>query len=278
MATSSPPKPARSSKQQQRGRNSASPTMAPTGPPPAYSAALAAFLSHRDKTVYQKDEKFSAEVLASITPEHIEAYFNFRAYGTETPTAEMKPLHARANTLMDIKKKLSKFMIFRDMPWHPIRNEGNPTKSTKVNDLIASIKKAEVRHEGKPSHATRPFTLSEFISILDLVSSVRAEDAVARYRAIATLQWQLIARITCVQHLTVEGIVLRPDLADVLFANIRWSKNVHEERDSPTQCLFASCDTRLCCNIALAAHAEFFFSSHATTYEKTPLFGYGKTS
>ena len=178
-------------------RNELSPTMAPTGPPPAYTAALAAFLSYRDNTVYRKDENFSAETLSLITPEHIKAYFNFCAYGTELPTADMKPIHAQSNTLMDIKKKLSKFMIFRDMPWHPIRNEGNPTKSTKVNDLIASIKKAEVQHEGKPLQATCPFTLSEFISVLDLVSSVRAKDAVAWYCAIATLQWQLIARITC---------------------------------------------------------------------------------
>ena len=252
--------------------------MAPTDPPRSYAAALAAFLADRDGTEYDPSTGFSQETLLSITPEQIQAYFNKKAYGTPTPTADMKPTLARANTLMDIKKKMSRFMVYKDMPWHPITRQGNPTKSPKVNDLIKSIKKAEVRHEGKVAQATRPFTLSEFLSVLDLVATVRGEDAVARYRAISTLQWQLIAWITCVQHLTVESIVLQPGLPGVLFANIRWSKNVHEERDSPTQCLFASMDPRLCCNIAFASHAKYFFSGHATTTPSTPIFGYGKPS
>ena len=114
-----------------------------------------------------------------------------------------------------------------------------------MNDVVSAVKKAEVQHEGKPSQATRPFTLSKFLQILDLVTSVLAEDASARYRAISTLQWQLIARITCVQHLKVESIIFRPDLPGVLFENVRWSKNVHEERESPTQCLFPSMEQRL---------------------------------
>ena len=120
-------------------------------------------------------------------------------------------------------------------------------------------KKAEVRHEGKPSQATRPFTFNEFLSILDVVSYVRGEDAVACYCAVSMLQWQLIARITCIQNLTVENIMLRDDLPGVLFANICWSKNIHKERDSPTQCLFPSTEPRLCCHIALVAHSEYFF-------------------
>ena len=64
----------------------------------------------------------------------------------------------------------------------------------------------------------------------------------------------------------------------MLFANIRWSKNVYEERDSLTQCLFASTDSRLCCNIALAAHVEYFFQCHTSITNNTKLFGYGKKS
>ena len=244
----------------------------------AYASALAAFLSYRDGVVYAKSTQFDDDKLGTITPEQIVCYFNYKAYGTETPSATDKPLHARANALMDIKKKISFFMPLKELPWHPIMRQGNPTKSGKVNEVIKGIKKAEVRHEGKPSQATRPFSLNEFLSILDVVAAVRAEDAVARYRAVSTLQWQLIARITCVQNLTVENIVLRSDLPGVLFANIRWSKNIHEERDSPTQCLFPSMEPRLCCHIALAAHAEYFFAGHGTILPSTHVFGHGKAS
>ena len=151
--------------------------MAP--PIKAYASALIAFMSYRDKTEYAKTHQLTASDLSAITPEDIEEYFNFRAYGTPTPTAEMRPTQACCNTLMDIKKKISKFMPLRELTWHPVMGQGNPTKSTKVNNLIAEIHKAEVRHKGKPSQATRSFTLKEFISILDLVSKVKAEDAVA---------------------------------------------------------------------------------------------------
>ena len=232
--------------------------MAASAPPKGYASELAAFMSYRDGMKYASTTVFSAEQLLAITPEEITAYFNVRAYGTPSPTPETKPKVARSNTLLDLKKKISWFMPLREMQWHPISKQGNPTKSRKVNDVVNAVKKAEVRHEGKPLQATRPFALTEFLQILDLVSSCRAEDAVARYRAISMLQWQLIARITCVQHLKVENIVFIPDLPGVLFANVRWSKNVNEERESPTQCLFPSTEPHLCCHIAFAAHAEYF--------------------
>ena len=80
------------------------------------------------------------------------------------------------------------------------------------------------------------------------------------------------------QHLTVENIVLCDDLPGVLFANIRWSKNVQEERESPTQCFFPSTEAKLCCHTAFAAHAKYFFAGNASPTPKTPLFGYGKKS
>lgn len=235
-------------------------------------------MSHKDGISYNKDTTFSQEELSVLTPEHIVDFMKLKAYGTSTPTDSMRPEKGRANSLLDYKKKISKFMPLKSLPWHPITLQGNPTRSAEVNEFINSVKKAEVRHEGKPSQATRPFTLNEFIQILDLVSSVRAEDASCRYRAVSTLQWQLIARITDVQHMTVENIVLRHDLPGVLFANIRWSKNVNEERESPTQCLFPSTEPRLCCHIALAAHCEYFFDAIPNVCADTHIFGTGKKS
>ena len=138
----------------------------------AYASALAAFLSYRDGVVYGKKTTFDNDKLATITPEEIVRYFNYKAYGTESPSPVDKPLHARANYLMDIKKKISYFMPLKEMSWHPITRQGNPTKSSKVNKVIKTIKKAEMRHEGKPSQATWPFSLNEFLSILDVVASV----------------------------------------------------------------------------------------------------------
>jgi len=47
-------------------------------------------------------------------------------------------------------------------PWSPARNEGNPTKSQEINDLIARVKKKEVHWQGIPSRAHCPVTESKY--------------------------------------------------------------------------------------------------------------------
>ena len=51
--------------------------------------------------------------------------------------------------------------------WSVRREEGNPTKSIPVNDLIKLVKKKEVRHQGKESQARGPFIEDEFEFVME---------------------------------------------------------------------------------------------------------------
>ena len=48
------------------------------------------------------------------------------------------------------------------MYWNGIGGQGNPTRSIDVNNIIAKLKKKEVRKHGKPSQARCSLELEEF--------------------------------------------------------------------------------------------------------------------
>ena len=47
--------------------------------------------------------------------------------------------------------------------WNPRRQEGNPTKSEPVNQIIKKVKRKEGRKEGAPSRVTRIYKCSEVV-------------------------------------------------------------------------------------------------------------------
>ena len=71
-----------------------------------------------------------------MEPVDIVRYFYFRAFQTIEPEETARPTHIRANTLGYFKKALSSYMPRRNMTWDPVRREGNPSKSTEVNEMI----------------------------------------------------------------------------------------------------------------------------------------------
>ncbi|ETI52765.1 hypothetical protein L915_04047 [Phytophthora nicotianae] len=120
-----------------------------------YKPALVAFMSFKDGVNYPADMNFSEQARLNITSEQLCRWMNHRAYGSEQPTKDMKPTHARSSTLELYKKAISSFMPRLTIPWDNVRHEGNPTRSEAINQLIKTVKRFEVRREGVLSSARR---------------------------------------------------------------------------------------------------------------------------
>jgi hypothetical protein len=90
------------------------------------------------------DPSFSNEQLTTIPPDDICRYFNKKAFGVDHPTDDAKPTSPRSNTLKSSKKMLSSFMLHSNVAWGNIHQEGNPTRSIQVNNVIKRVMKFEV--------------------------------------------------------------------------------------------------------------------------------------
>ena len=166
-------------------------------------------MEHKDGVTYAKDKEFSQEELLAITPEHIVRWMTKLAYGTEDPEPGARPDKCRSTTLLNHKKKLSHFLPRRDQQWDSIRGEGNPSRSQAVNAFIGVVKVHEVRQTGARSQARRAFSLDEFLRLLAIAEAVTGnEEKTARFRALATLQWQLIGRVDDMQKTQVSRCLL----------------------------------------------------------------------
>ena len=169
-----------------------------------YASSLRRLMEIKDGTTYPKDKQFTQQELLAITPDHVVAWFNEMAYGTKTPAPEARPEKCRSNTLLNHKKKVSFFHPRKDQQWDSIRGEGNPTRTQSMNALIAVVKRHEVRQTGVPSQARRAFSLEEFHQLLGIVDGItNDENKSARFRALATLQRQLIGRVDDIQKTQV---------------------------------------------------------------------------
>ena len=149
-------------------------------------------------------------------------------------------------------------MVRRSRKWDVIRKEGNPTTADEVNALLAKIKKHEVRRQGVESQARRPLEFAEFLNILKIARTELRCPVVHLYRlsSILTLQWHMIGRIDDMMKLQFRNFSVNPHHSFTFFCQMRWSKNVSEERDAPNQHVIASMDERLCSHLNLAAYLE----------------------
>lgn len=102
-------------------------------------------------------------------------WFIITAYGLENPPDNSNPNGCRSSTLKYWKKAISSFMPHQSMAWNSVREEGNPTRSAAVKELIKAVEKKEVRKEGVASKARRPFTHGELeIFLVDLLVECEA--------------------------------------------------------------------------------------------------------
>jgi hypothetical protein len=187
-------------------------------------------------------------------------YRKLLAYGTKTPGPNDHPTERRASGLAFVKKALSYFWPDNTTPWYTAAQSGNPTMSKDVNKLIDSIKKSEVRKQGKQSNAKRDMKRAEFKKTLRLLEASRGFANQFKTTAMLKLQFHLIARMDDICNLETSD--LREHEKFGVFAlqtQVAWSKNVNEERDCPPQIILGANNSDFCPLIALAGYLESRF-------------------
>ena len=75
-----------------------------------YRGVLFAFMRNNDNIHYADDFVFVNEHLKEATAGDVVVWFSFKAYGTDVPGPEDKPLHAQSKSIKHWKKALSYYM------------------------------------------------------------------------------------------------------------------------------------------------------------------------
>eukprot|EP00537_Pseudo-nitzschia_pungens_P002208 CAMPEP_0172364846 /NCGR_PEP_ID=MMETSP1060-20121228/7885_1 /TAXON_ID=37318 /ORGANISM="Pseudo-nitzschia pungens, Strain cf. cingulata" /LENGTH=313 /DNA_ID=CAMNT_0013087947 /DNA_START=335 /DNA_END=1273 /DNA_ORIENTATION=- len=159
----------------------------------------------------------------------------------------------RSTTVCYWKKAISYFFE-TEMPWCEQTQRGNPTRSTKINQLIMAIGHKECKGNGKDSSADHGFTKGEYFQILDMLKGHSI--AHLRHQAMVKFQLHLIARGDDCSHVKKKCLEQNLMYPEYLTAQMRWSKNVKEEKHAPKQCLLGAMDTRFCVLLSLAIFQE----------------------
>ena len=222
-----------------------------------YKASLLGLWNMLHDSSLNMEHQFSNEELFSITPEHVHRYLCTKAYNKEEPNFEVdKPTHGRSSSLEFAKKAISFFMPNRLLHWNEQTRQGNPTKSSMVNNLIKRVKKDEVRKQGKASNARRAMKMNEFVFMINGFRSMPV--ATSRYTIAAyfIFQFHMVARLDDIMNFKVEDVTPNPDYPGTLKSKMCWSKNVMEEREAPDQIILAAQDPNFCAILALAVHLD----------------------
>ncbi|KAG3128583.1 hypothetical protein PI126_g21341 [Phytophthora idaei] len=222
-----------------------------------YKPELVKFMSYKDGIVYDKDRVFTTEELLQITPDHLCRWMSQQAYGDAESSEEMRPVHRRSSTLEFSKKAISSFMPRINATWDPVTECGNPTRSDAVNKLIKKVKKFEVRREGAETKARRSVEFEEFMNLLLLVRSQWEQNKTSfMVGSVLSLQWHIMARIEDMMKLQFGNFSPNTEYASTLLFQMRWSKNIQEERDTPEQIVVGSMDPKMCAVLNLAVYIE----------------------
>ena len=149
-----------------------------------YKPTLVLFMNYtfgEGQVIYTTESDITDNELLQITPDHVANYLKHRAHGTADPGDDAQPNLCRSSSLQYWKKALSYYMPNGLQHWNIQAGVGNPTKSKAVNDVIKNAKKAEVRKQGKPSQARRPFTKDEYSAMLRQLRSQSDDKMVSKY-------------------------------------------------------------------------------------------------
>ena len=66
-------------------------------------------------------------------------------------------------------------MINKSLPWNEVHLEGNPTRSSKVNNVIKQVKMREAAKQGAPpSKKRRPMETAEFEQTISMIEEMGA--------------------------------------------------------------------------------------------------------
>ena len=229
-----------------------------------YQPVMVEFMSFLHGAVeYEADVEFTREQVLEIRPIDVKRFLCMKAYNDPDPDIGngARPTYGRSDSLYYVKKALSKFMPNRTANW--VNGQGNPTKSSLVNDMIKQVKKFEVRGEGAPSNAKRPLKQIEFRKTLSLFRADGNDwNHQFRYPMMALWQYHLIGRIDDVCNFKVNDPRGHGDYDFCLKTKVRWSKNVMEERQCPPQILLGSMDYIFCLIVNFAIYLEEMLSKN----------------
>jgi hypothetical protein len=215
-----------------------------------YQNILVALVSFLDGQAYHKNTVFSQERLGAITADDMLRWMKLKAFGTTHPQPDANPTGCRSSSLQFWKKALSFYMPNKHHAWDSLLCRGNPTRSREILDLIKFVKKKEVCQQGVPSQVRRPFTLTEFRSVVHALKAGGggSQGMIAKWGVPAQMcfQFHLIARINCVSQFLCSNLKVHDRFPQALKAKLNWSKNVLEERDAPWQMILRSIDLAFC--------------------------------
>ena len=131
-------------------------------------------------------------------------------FGEPNPGPNSRPTEGRSSSLEYYKKAISYYMPNQHIGWDMEAERGNPTRSLEVQNLIKSIKRLEVRRQGKPSAARRPMEMEEMRQLVDLAMASDRNQTKYYFLSYLKYQFHLMARNDCTAHLDVDGIMGNP--------------------------------------------------------------------
>jgi hypothetical protein len=126
--------------------------MAPTKQE-TYSGHIAKFMNFLNDTNHSNDHQYSDEELIQLTPNHIIKFFQFKVFKIldDQPINKATDRATGWRAILEAyKRSISYFMPNRIPSWDQMSQNGNPTKSTDINDFIKLVKKLEVRKKISP--------------------------------------------------------------------------------------------------------------------------------
>jgi len=244
----------------------------------AYKSTLNNLMSfvHLTAAPYSRDKTYTKGELRALTPENVLHWMNLKAFGVADPPMDANPTLARGNSLAFWKKAISFFMPNRLMVWVSGRNEGNPTRSIEVNNLIKRVKKKEVRKQGAASQCRRAITEDEFRTMQKILRNHDRTSMIWRFGlyALTNFQFHLLARIDDTTQVLLENLRVHDSFCNALKTRLNWSKNVSEERDAPWQVVLGSMDTAFCVFASLSLWMEVNLRSNPNAVLSPYLFNF----
>ena len=240
-----------------------------------YKSTLDNLMSYIRGREFARDYVYTDEELCTLTPTNILQWMNVKTFGTPNPPVDANPISARSSSLQYWKKAISFFHPNRLMEWSSGRNEGNPTRSIEINNLIKRVKKKEVRKQGVASQTRRPMTEQEF-RLLQTILRDPKNSAMWRYgmSAMVNFQFHVIGRIDDTTQVLVNHIRVHDTFPNCLKTKLNWSKNVGDERDAPWQIVLGSMDTTYCVLVSMAIWFELNLRANASAMLSPYLFSF----
>ena len=164
---------------------------------------------------FQSDKMFTIEELATLWLEHVYEWMCMKAYGKANPVQGDNPRDRRASTREYWNKAISYFMP-SSAHWNDAAMNGNSTKTRKMNQLIAAIKKSERRGQERATNANRAFTEEEYKQLKNLVCERSTLVEARRFQAWIKFQVYQIDRSDCVPCVFKKDLIPSTQFPDFL--------------------------------------------------------------